>query len=46
MQFMEIIEKVRAVMGQDCKVDYFIVEEIENEDSGKYRYTKSKVKDR
>jgi phenylacetate-CoA ligase len=39
----EISEKIRAAMGQRCRVDYDFVNDIEPTSSGKYRYVLSKV---
>jgi len=40
----EIEDKVRVVMGDDCKVEFEFVDEIPASSSGKYRYTISRVK--
>ena len=37
--------KIELVMGENCKIEYKIVDEIEMEKSGKFRYTISKIKD-
>jgi len=40
----DIKEKIRLVMGEECIVDVRFVEDIRPMDSGKYRYTISKVR--
>jgi len=40
----KIIDSIKDVMGQDCKVEFEFVEDIEPTKSGKYRYTISEVK--
>ncbi len=39
-----IAEKVRLVMGNDCKIQFHMVKDIEPTSTGKYRYTISKVR--
>ena len=39
----DIINKTRAVMGENCQVDFEFVEGIPNISSGKYRFTMSEV---
>jgi phenylacetate-CoA ligase len=39
----EIKNKVKQVMGEDCKIEFEFVNDIEKSTSGKYRYTISKV---
>lgn len=39
----EIARKTRAVMGDQCRVEFEFVHDIEPSPSGKYRYTISKV---
>jgi phenylacetate-CoA ligase len=41
--FDEITEKIKLVMGTDAKVEYELVDDIPATQSGKYRYTISKV---
>jgi len=41
----EIAGKIRLVMGQDCRVEFEFADEIAPSNSGKYRYTISKVRD-
>ena len=41
--FDEITDKIKLVMGKDTKVEYQLVDEIPATQSGKYRYTISKV---
>jgi phenylacetate-CoA ligase len=38
-----ITEKIRLVMGEDCRVEFEFVNDIDPTASGKYRYTISKV---
>lgn len=42
-QLNEIRDKIQKVMGDDCRVSFEFREEIPPTDSGKYRYTISKV---
>jgi phenylacetate-CoA ligase len=42
-EFGEITEKIRLVMGEECRVLVELVEQIAPTDSGKYRYTISAV---
>jgi phenylacetate-CoA ligase len=42
-ELAEIKDKVRQVMGEDCKIEFEFVNDIEKPTSGKYRYTISKV---
>jgi phenylacetate-CoA ligase len=37
----EVMEKIRVVMGRDCKIEWDIVDDIPKTPSGKYVYTKS-----
>ena len=39
----EIVDKMKIVMGQDCKVEFEFVDDIEPLKSGKYLYTISEV---
>lgn len=39
----EMEEKIRLVMGNECKIDIELVEDIQPSPSGKHRYTISKV---
>ena len=39
----EIVDKTKIVMGQDCKVEFEFVDDIELTKSGKYLYTLSEV---
>lgn len=41
--FDEITDKIKLVMGETVKVEYQLVDEIPSTQSGKYRYTISKV---
>jgi len=40
---LDIIEKIKIVMGNDCKINFTYVSEIEPSISGKFRYTISKL---
>ncbi len=42
-EILQIQDKVRLVMGEDCEVQFTVVDEIKPTASGKYRYTISKV---
>jgi len=44
-ELADLTAKIRLVMGDDCEVTYEFVDEIAPTDSGKYRYTISKVAD-
>lgn len=39
----EVMEKIRVVMGRDCKVEWDIVDDIPKTPSGKYLYAKSLI---
>ena len=39
----EIVDKIKIVMGQDCKVEFEFVDDIEPLKSGKYLYTVTEV---
>ena len=41
----EIINSIKKVMGQDCKVEFEFVDVIEPLESGKYLYTMSEIND-
>jgi len=42
-EFREISQKIRKIMGEDTKIKYNIVDEIEPSPSGKYMYSYSKI---
>jgi phenylacetate-CoA ligase len=42
--FKEINQTIRKVMGNDTKIKYNIVDEIEPSPSGKYMYAFSRIK--
>ena len=39
----DITDKIKQVMGQDCRVDFIFVEEVPPSPSGKYLYTISEL---
>lgn len=39
----EIVDKIKTVMGEDCKVEFEFVDDIEPLKSGKYLYTVSEI---
>jgi phenylacetate-CoA ligase len=41
--FRDIRSKIQTVMGEECRVEFILEEEIPPSSSGKYRYTISKV---
>lgn len=42
-EFSDIKQKIKLVMGEETEVEYKLVDDIPPSDSGKYRYTISKV---
>jgi phenylacetate-CoA ligase len=43
-EMREISQKIKLVMGMDCRVDFDFVNDIESNPSGKYQYTISNVR--
>ena len=39
-----LVDSIKKVMGQDCKIEFKVVDEIQPTESGKYLYTISNVK--